>query len=259
MDNDRVKVVGIFVIIFLVLCGYFYFTQGRQNVQQAKLQKQQLQQLVDGNEVNSSTQQGSDQSDDVAASKKKKYVNPDLLYKVHVAGEVKKPGVYALDDKARVIDAIEIAGGVTDEADLDRVNLAEYIKDGEKIRVPSFKERLSSGESGFTGLSSDFDSKSNSLESIASSADTVKKGRYKFGDDAEDSDEDRVEKSTLININKASVDELKQLPGVGSTIANSIILYREENGDFDSIEDLKNVSRIGDKTFSKIKDFITVK
>lgn len=122
---------GIFIVIFLVLCGYFYFTQGRQNVQQAKIQKQQLQQNVQ-------------EKNETETKKSVTAESSGIYYKVHVAGEVKNPGVYSLDSKSRVIDAIEIAGGNTQDADLDRINLAEYIKDGEKIRVPNINERTAS-------------------------------------------------------------------------------------------------------------------
>lgn len=234
MNSDRFKIVGTFLVIFLVLCGYFYFTQGRQNVQQAKLQKQQLQQLQ------SVSQDDTAVNSPVVSTEKKS----GIYYKVHVAGEVKNPGVYSLDSKDRIIDAIEVAGGVTESADLDRINLAEYIKDGEKVRVPNISERSVSNN--FLG---GYDFNSNKIEEITSSS--TKKNNYNLSNVSS-------KNADLININTATISELEQLPGVGSSIANNIVLYRQENGNFQSIEDLKEVSRIGDKTFEKLKDLITV-
>lgn len=232
MDNDRIKIMGIFIVIFLVLCGYFYFTQGRQNVQQAKIQKQQLQQNVQ-------------EKNETETKKSVIAESSGIYYKVHVAGEVKNPGVYSLDSKSRVIDAIEIAGGNTQDADLDRINLAEYIKDGEKIRVPNINERTASKNSNL--FSSNYDYNSNKIEDILS--DSVSTNNYNIGS---------KDKSELININTASVSKLEELPGVGSTIANSIISYREENGGFKTVEQLKEVPRVGDKTYDKLKDLVCV-
>jgi len=239
LDNgDRIKIIGIFVVIFLVLCGYFYFTQGRQNIQQAKIQKEQLQQ-------NLQTSSNSSEKDSTKSTKEK---SSGISYKVHVAGEVKNPGVYSLDSQSRVVDAIEIAGGNTDEADLERINLAEYIKDGEKIRVPNINERNNSDNNSL--LSGNYDFNSNKIEDILSSS-TKKSNNYNL-------DASSKNKSELININTASVSKLEELPGVGSTIANSIISYREENGGFKTIEQLKEVPRVGDKTYDKLKDLICV-
>lgn len=233
LDSDRFKIIGTFVVIFLVLCGYFYFTQGRQNIQQTKIQKQQQLEQAQNN-----SQISTESAVDTSAEKKS-----GIYYKVHVAGEVKNPGVYSLDSTDRVIDAIEIAGGNTENADLDRINLAEYIKDGEKIRVPSISERTSSSNN----LLGNYDLNSNKIEDIIS--DSVNTNSYNLNSKSN---------SELININTATVSKLEELPGVGATIANSIVSYRQENGGFKSIDEIKQVPRIGDKTYDKLKDLITV-
>jgi len=155
---------------------------------------------------------------------------------VHVAGAVKNPGVYNLPSSSRVIDAIEKAGGATENADLDQINLADYVSDGQKIEVPKLK-------SGDTSLN---------YKLITDELDKI--GANKI----DSTNEKSSSKSDLVNINTADSSELQSLPGIGTTIANSIIEYRKENGNFETIEDLKNVSRIGDKTFDKLKDLITV-
>ena len=155
---------------------------------------------------------------------------------IHVAGAVKSPGVYNLPSSSRVIDAIEKAGGATENADLDQINLADYISDGQKIEVPSLKQgNTSSNYKLITDKLEQLDSNKNDSMNEKSSA-----------------------KSDLVNINTADSSELQSLPGIGATIAKNIVEYRKENGNFETIEDLKNVSRIGDKTFDRLKDLITV-
>ncbi len=114
--------------------------------------------------------------------------------------------------------------------------MADYVSDGQKIEVPKLK-------SGDTSLN---------YKLITDELDKI--GANKI----DSTNEKSSSKSDLVNINTADSSELQSLPGIGTTIANSIIEYRKENGNFETIEDLKNVSRIGDKTFDKLKDLITV-
>ena len=148
---------------------------------------------------------------------------------VHITGQVKDEGVVLLDEGARIVDAIEAAGGETDDADLAKLNLAYVLNDGEKIYVPSKSE------------------KNEEIEYVTkSSGDTVSSGGNSMND------------TTIININTAGQAELMELPGIGESIANKIIAYREENGKFEKIEDIKNVPGIGDSKFANIKDMIKV-
>lgn len=148
----------------------------------------------------------------------------DLEYKVYVCGCVNNPSVVTLKQGSRVIDAIDLAGGVTDEADVNSINLAAFIVDSQKIYVPKVGETVDKNE--FTEQNNDIEINS--------------------------------QNNSLININKADKSQLQSLPGIGETIAQYIIDYRTQNGDFKNIEDIKNVSKIGNKTFDKIKDRITV-
>ena len=146
---------------------------------------------------------------------------------VHVVGEVKNPGVYEMSLGDRVFHAIEKAGGATEDADLDSINLAEKLKDGEKIIVYS-KEMLNSN-----------------VDVSEKTASENQKMYFKS-------------QSNLININTASREELETLPGIGEVLAQRIIDYRRTNGYFKSIEEIKEVSGIGEKKFEAIKDLITV-
>ena len=147
---------------------------------------------------------------------------------VEIKGEVAKPDVYHLEEGSIIKDLIDIAGGVTTEADLSSINRAEELMDHELIIIGNINDET---ESSVVQNSSEFNSISNNNSN---------KG------------------GTLININTADLEQLKEITGIGDIKAQSIIDYREANGGFKSLEELKNVDGIGDKTFEKIKDEITL-
>ncbi len=140
---------------------------------------------------------------------------------VYVCGEVNSPGVYELPEGSRLFEAVEAAGGFTEDADERVHNLALLLKDGAQITVYSRSE-----------------------------AETLS-AALRYGASGESPD-------GLININTASKAELMTLPGIGEAKADDIIRYRESNGDFKVIEDIMKVSGIKDAGFQKIKDRITV-
>jgi competence protein ComEA len=139
-----------------------------------------------------------------------------------VAGWVRHPGVYEFHDGDRVIDAIEAAGGARRGAALDALNLAAPLADGTQILVP---RRQASGSTGSTP-----------------SAPFV-------GGDVT---------SSKVNVNSASAEELEALPGIGEVIAQEILNYRTANGPFGSVDDLLDVSGIGEVTLENIRDLVTV-
>jgi competence protein ComEA len=143
-----------------------------------------------------------------------------IVLVVDISGCVKTPGVYETPDGTRLHEVIELAGGLKKKADIDAINQAEPVTDGQKILIPA---KMESGKD---------DSGTASGEISASSG--------------------------KININQADSMSLQEIPGVGPATADKIIQYRESNGRFQSIEDLKNVSGIGEKTFEKMKDMICV-
>lgn len=145
---------------------------------------------------------------------------------VYVCGEVKRPGVYRLSGGARVYEALDMAGGLTEEAEDTALNQARVLTDGEEIRVPA------RGEPG--GPLGD-PVASNTEGSVRESADPGK-----------------------VNINTADAAQLATLTGIGPSRAEAIIAWREANGGFTVPEDLKKVDGIADKTFDKLKDEIIV-
>ena len=166
-----------------------------------------------------------------------KYQNRDeeSLVVIHITGSVKNPGIVKLKEGSRIEDAIEAAGGLTENADITKVNLAYILEDGTKIRIPSSEdeeigdEEIINNEIGENVVINETNETSSSKN------------------------------KSSININKASEAELQTLPGIGASLANRIIEYRKQNGKFSSIEDIKNVNGIGESKYSNIKDLITVK
>lgn len=138
---------------------------------------------------------------------------------VEIKGEVKMPDVYEVDEGSIIRDLIDRAGGLTEKANISKINRAEKLKDNQLIVIP--------------------DNESVSSEAIISSG----------GNSSKDE---------IININSASLSDLQKINGIGEVKAQSIIDYREKSGGFKSIEDIKNVDGIGDKTFEKIKDKISI-
>ena len=148
--------------------------------------------------------------------------------KVHISGAVKNEGVYELEGDARIIDAIEKAGGTLEIADMKNVNLASKLEDGMKIYIPKQGEEVTN-------------SNQEVEENIA------------LGNTSKESSKGKI------NINKASKEELDTLPGIGESTAEKIINYRKEHKSFKSIEELKEVKGIGDAKFEEIKDLVDIK
>lgn len=147
---------------------------------------------------------------------------------IHIIGEVKNEGLIYLPEGSRVADAIQEAGGETKEADLSQVNLAYELQDGQKLYIPNKNEKIEVyiiNENGNNGVESE---------------ELEEGGKKK------------------VNINTATQNELDELPGIGPAIAQRIIEYREENGNFQKIEDLQNVKGIGDAKYEEIKESVTV-
>ena len=149
---------------------------------------------------------------------------------VHIAGCVQKEGMLELSSNSRIADAIEKAGGLTQDADLSDINLAYILEDGMKIYIPNQNERQENNEI---------------TENIPNTA-TMQI-------------QDTNKKQDVININTATQEELDTLPGTGPATAIKIIEYRKEKGKFKQKEEIKEVSGIGEAKYEKIKEYISVK
>ena len=154
--------------------------------------------------------------------------NEDLeTIMVHIDGEVVTPGIISLKAGSRIADAIHACGGTTDISDISKINLAYELKDGQKVYIPSIYDV-------------------EDVEYIQNDA-----GNNVIIPDTSSS-------SALVNINSATQAELETLPGIGPSTAAKIIDYRNKNGDFKNIEDIMNVSGIGESKFNNIKDYICI-
>ncbi len=150
---------------------------------------------------------------------------------VHVAGAVARPGVYELVEGQRVHEAVELAGARSD-ADLDLLNLAAILRDSDKIYVPKKGEAVPAGA--WAGLN---------VSTVGPGSGTEYASVPRFP----------------ININTAGASELDALPGIGPSLANAIIAYRNENGPFGTPRDIIKVRGIGEKTYEKFRDLIVTK
>ena len=202
-----IVIVGIIVLVLIII--YFY---------NSRLEPPQLEDdiLVEENQTNSNLGNKTDEKD---------------LIIIHITGAVKMPGIVKLEEGARIEDAINKAGGLTEDADISKVNLAYVLEDGVKIKIPSNSDIGDLGENIIINGSGD-----NILEDFENSSD-----------------------NNILNINKATEQELEDLPGIGPSLASKIIEYRNKNGKFSSVEDIKNVNGIGESKYENIKEKLCAK
>ena len=201
------KIIVICVSLGLILGGFFLLKP----VAQTPAKESNLQ-----SEVTAVSKDSTDEKDD--KNQKEEVMDQDLIT-VDVKGAVKTPGIYDLPVGSRINDAVQKAGGLTDNADSKSINLAQRISDEALVYVPTKEEATS--------------------QEMPSSASNNKENKK-------------------VNLNKASVEELKQVKGLGAKRAQDIIDHRESNGKFKSVDDLKKVSGIGAKTIEKLKEYVTV-
>ena len=198
------KIIVICASLGLVLGGFFLLKP----VAQTPAKESNLQTEV--------TTVSKDEKED--KNQKEEVVEQDLIT-VDVKGAVKLPGIYDLPVGSRINDAVQKAGGLTDNADSKSINLAQRISDEALVYVPSKEEATN--------------------QEAHSNASNTKENKK-------------------VNLNKASLEELKQVKGLGAKRAQDIIDHRESNGKFKSVDELKKVSGIGAKTIEKLKEYVTV-
>lgn len=207
-------VIVVFIIILVVAFKYFYSEDKTENSQKTFQEEQVKENIIEQFEFTKS---------------KNKIV-------VHVIGEVMNPGVVELNEGARIIDAINKCGGVTENSDLSIINLAFLLEDGIQIYIPKKNENLEE------------------KQLVVSDA-----GKSVIMESATKENENKDTGTAKVNINTANEEKLKTLPGVGESMAKKIVEYRNKNGKFSSIEDIKNVTGIGESKYDSIKDYITIK
>ena len=210
---EKIKEYKIIVIcagLGLVLGGFFLLKP----VAQTPAKESNLQTEV----TTVSKDSASEKEEKSQKSETEEVVEKDLIT-VDVKGAVKSPGIYDLPVGSRINDAVQKAGGLTDNADSKSINLAQRISDEALVYVPT-KEEATNQEA--------------------------------------HSNATKTKENKKVNLNKASLEELKQVKGLGGKRAQDIIDHRETNGKFKSVDDLKKVSGIGAKTVEKLKEYVTV-
>lgn len=243
ISRQKEKILFVVAVIVLICLGAFQFHKFREKDLPLTDQEE------DG--ASSSTRQREDESSEEeicpgsegGAGKKEKRDSEggaeekdDLLCYVHVDGAVQRPGLYILNFGARVSEAIEKAGGLTADADLSSVNLAMKLADEMKITIPN---------------------KASSAQEENQEKSWIDQPGQPKNPLSDESSRKKNGGGPKININQASKEELMALPSIGPSRAEEIISYREEHP-FKAIEEIKDISGIGEKTFEKLKDRIQV-
>lgn len=211
---NKKNVIFISIIIVCIIGVYYFFIREKEYIEDDS-------NIILSNVVEKETKE------DETIEEKNKIV-------VYIAGAIKNEGIYELEENSRIANIIEKAGGLTNDANINNINLAYILQDGMKVYIP----------------------KNNDKNEMNDDTNTyVSKGNEESKIDKSTSVET---KNSKININTATQTELETLPGIGPSTAANIINYRKENGKFNNIEDLKKVSGIGDSKYNKIKEMIKV-
>ena len=207
--NQKLIILIVGLIILFVISFYIF-----QKVQDSKYEESMQEELLEGNAV---------------VEEVKKEETGENYIIVHIAGSIKNGGIITAKEGSRVSDIINLAGGLSENSDISKVNLAYKVEDGQKIYIPSMEDK-----------------------NVVDHYITFESGEGII-------EQGNSEKQEIVNINTATQTELETLSGVGPSTALNIIKYREENGKYSSIEDIKNVPGIGESKFEQLKDSIKVK
>ena len=217
--NKKNKILLIVIVAIVAIISYYFIFDRKEEWLNNQEQNLEIKEEIKTNDQieNNSNEQQLEKNENII---------------VHVSGAVNKEGIVELKNNSRIIDAIDKAGGLKDEADITNINLAYIIEDGMKIHIPSKEEKESTIivesniDSGTVGQSNEIKSNNN--------------------------------KKLKININTATKTDLETLPGIGESTALKIIEYRNDKGNFKLIEDINHVNCIGENKFNKIKELIRV-
>ena len=210
---------GIIILLFIISTGLFYSCNNKDDLIPLEDVDSNMNDDLDHDE--NSSKEDIPGEDSSVIDGESSHEREDKLIYVHICGAINKPDVYELKENTRLFELVKSAGGFTKDAADDYINLASIVMDGEQVYIPTKEE-----------------AKELDLPSPISKPE--EKGSKK------------------ININTASKEELMTLTGIGEAKAKSIIEYRQSNGNFKTIEDIKKISGIKDSIYTKISDLITV-
>ncbi|CAH1706421.1 Late competence protein ComEA, DNA receptor [Lactobacillus delbrueckii subsp. delbrueckii] len=228
-----------YIVVVLLAAGGFYYAN-RQPAADNSALLSSSQSMSENSGQSLHLQSSSVSSVAASASSAASAANAEVV--CDISGAVKHQGVYRLKNGARLEDLIEKAGGLTKDAQLQAINRSQLLKDQDKIYIPGKGDKMEAAQTANSAAAS-APASSTSASASASSVSSSTSGAAS-GD--------------LINLNTATASDLQKLNGIGEKKAEQIIAYRQEKGSFKSIDELKEVSGIGDKTFAAIKDQLTI-
>ena len=226
MNHKKNKIVTIITVIFFCICGIgvligMLYQENREQTSRYTLIEQEREET--GELPSAASQEPSKESENLEVTKAAQQEiqkSEEILIYVHVCGAVAEEGVYKLPEGSRGVDALEAAGGFLSEAATAYCNLAQVLTDGMRLYIPTKEEAA-------TGL-------------------------------IEEADKQEQGSAGLVNINRADKETLMTLPGIGESKAESIVTYRSRIGSFQTLEELMNVSGIGQAVFEALRDKITL-
>ena len=219
------KKIGILIILVIVLIafGILYLKSGFKELKKNDTESIFVED-TENTDISTGTSNNNVKNNSISTNNKEVTIPiKDKSIVVEIKGEVKKPDVYTLNENAIIKELIEAAGGLTENADLSNINRAKKLQNHELVYIANKNDITKEG-------------KNTNSESNTSNSQGIS--------------------NNIVNINSATIEELKTLNGIGDSKAKSIIEYREQNGGFKSIEDIKNVTGIGEKMFERIKEQI---
>jgi len=221
------KKIGILIILVIVLIafGILYLKSGFKELKKNDTESIFVED-TENTDISTGTSNNNVKNNSISTNNKEVTIPiKDKSIVVEIKGEVKKPDVYTLNENAIIKELIEEAGGLTENADLSNINRAKKLQNHELVY-------------------------------IANKNDITKESRNTNTNSESNTSNSQGISNTIVNINTATIEQLKTLNGIGDSKAKSIIEYREQNGGFKSKEDIKNVTGIGEKMFERIKEQI---
>ena len=260
MKRKSIIIIGTVVAILTATCGYSVIQSQMANEVTIKGGN------ISKSNIVSQENNGVNNEDDKKKVQDKKNSNDGEIM-VHIIGRVKKPGIVRIIQGGRIQDAIEAAGGTLQDADLEIVNLAYRLQDGNQVYIPSkINDNLNVKVDSKVKIPSDTNknatyNKSKFTPGVQGEKLPLKKGNTEFNGvikEAVKTNEGNNQLTSCVNINTADVKELDTLPGIGPSTAQKIIEYRNTNGSFKKTEDIMKVKGIGKAKYDKVKDKITI-